>query len=136
MVEVYNHGGGCCGVQHVQGFSAFYEEKSFPKERVDKCNSSSISSLDSIISGNRGWVGKAILAEVVLTEEQKAVHGNALLNRGFHIVSSFHNNNSGNNVYIFHKAPPPKKEGMAFLNKYKQLEELSQTPEVVGEWGG
>jgi hypothetical protein len=129
----YDHGGYCCGMKHLAGFDACFVEPYFTQTRVDKRHREVLRDLTLKLEAENGYFGGGTLVEVVLQNYQNDVWGNVLLNRGFKLVNSFFNNNSGNNVYIYHKAPPTKPTGEVH-RPYKQHEELSENPEVVGDW--
>lgn len=130
------HGGYCCGISHINGFGTAYLDSYMTQERLDTKNNNNLRTLNSLLEDQNGWRGEAILAEVVLREHQNRVWSNVLLNRGFKLVNSFFNANSGNNLYIYHKAPPtkPHLNTSVRFDDYTQIEELSNSPEVVGDW--
>lgn len=133
-MKTSTHNGSCCGINHIHGFSIYYLSEGWTQERLDKANATQLAALETQLNQRKGWIGGGIMAEVVLTQNQKAVWHNALLNRGFTLVNSFFNGNSGNDLFVYHKAPPAR--GVGPYERFTQMEELSDTLVVVGDWVG
>lgn len=82
MSYMRQHGGGCCGMRHIQSFSPVGEDKTFP------------TALSQVPPGR--------LAEVVLESTQCHTNGDMLAYYGFIPVATFVNDNTGNRLYVFY----------------------------------
>ena len=97
MAYITRHGGNCCGVKHIYGFTGRETrediESLFRIARVRHSNTS------------------CILVEAILTNAQcKNNNGylpNLLQSIGFKLVARFKNPNSGNFCNVFHYLPTP-----------------------------
>lgn len=93
MVQLVSHGGRCCGIHHIHGFHA---------NRVEE----DIRQIDQWLVQNDQFYQNRTL-EIVLTDNQcRTMEHNllpALAERGFVLVSSFYNGNSGNICNVFHR---------------------------------
>lgn len=104
-MRVDEHGGGCCGVNHIYNF-----------------DNSTIDDLDEALREVCTTTNPNRLAEVVLSERQVTGHNHeddripecvrnaggwpaVLARRGFRLVSRWRNSNSGRNCYLFVMVP-------------------------------
>jgi hypothetical protein len=94
------HGGGCCGINHIRGFSDAYRNRGNPTREELR---------EMMRTGNMA-ANKGMLLEVVLTNTQCRQYPNLpimLQEEGFKLVNRFLNPNSGNicNVFHYNKSP-------------------------------
>lgn len=100
-----SHGGGCCGINHIRGFSrggmAGYRPSLGIPTREE---------LRELMRPGNTAANRGMLLEVVLTNNQCRQHPNVpvmLQEEGFKLVNRFLNPNSGNicNVFHYNKSP-------------------------------
>ena len=89
-----NHGGGCCGVNHIREAGSIRNEEE----------------IDTLLQGTRQYAKKGMLVEIVLTNrqcQQRPELPVMIQRKGFKLVSRFLNPNSGNicNVFHYNKSP-------------------------------
>lgn len=124
------HGGLCCGVKTIYGFTCSPESK---LAALQACPADNRDTYGNYVHSNDRFFNDAApeetylerldrylaflekkrpkgLVEVTLTTSQLCVWGNLLRKRGFKKVTTFVNSNSGNTVVVLHKTygQPPK----------------------------
>lgn len=100
MAHIVAHGGSCCGMRHLRGFSALDTEATI-KAQVENC-----------YPANMGGIIEAVLTNAQCNNPRTSHIPEALQKVGFRLVSRFKNPNSGNICNVFHynqKAPRPFK---------------------------
>ncbi len=99
-----SHGGGCCGINHIRGFSgggmAGYQPLGIPTREE----------LRELMRPGNTAANRGMLLEVVLTNNQCRQYPGVpvmLQEEGFKLVNRFLNPNSGNicNVFHYNKSP-------------------------------
>lgn len=100
MPNVNEHGGGCCGIQHINEFpsSNVYTPKA-RREMIAEAVAEAISEYDDDDRDLADW---RCALEVVLAEYQIPGWRKPLEDSGFREVFSFLNDNSGNRCYVFY----------------------------------
>lgn len=95
MLQIARHGGRCCGIHHIYGFSLAGDRVQEDLQRIDQW----------LINNQGFYQGRTL--EIVLNESQCREGQDTLLpglaERGFVLTSAFYNTNSGNNCYVFHR---------------------------------
>jgi hypothetical protein len=112
MSDLYavEHGGQCCGIQHIHGFANFGfrgESRSkldFVKAGIEKALNRYTSEGCDCGCGlsSRDLSEWSCAIECVLNEEQIDYWREAVEEAGFKQVFSFHNDNSGNDCFVFY----------------------------------
>lgn len=117
-LHVTSHGGGCCGVQHIRGFSRL----NYLRESGRAFDVSDESVSNALLTFIRQKVERAyhrttmfnennprggILVEAILTDPQVASGWGAVMAlAGFRLVTRYQNDNSGNYCNVFHYLTP------------------------------
>lgn len=91
MLYTDEHGGGCCGITHLNNFWDVSSEYTFDH-------------VDEALKDIRSDKNLPHLVEVVLNSPQKVggKREKAILDHGFKLVNSFRNGNTDNMCYIYH----------------------------------
>jgi hypothetical protein len=90
-----SHGGGCCGINHIQDFGR-------------EPNKGSVSVLKKILNDNiNNSLDHSMLFEIALNEDQFPSWNDELVAIGFRPVSMFKNPNSGNECKVYHYTKEP-----------------------------
>lgn len=97
-MHINEHGGHCCGIKHILGFPTMASERA-----VSDFNILVGDFLAEVDEGEESEEnGGTMLLEAVLTDYQLAQWGKILTGKGFKLVNSFTNVNSGNDCNIYH----------------------------------
>lgn len=119
------HGGGCCGISHIHGFTSIGGTALPDQETAERRVRFLISKYwhDSNRKLSRD---KNRLYEAVLKEHQRMQWEEVLLRIGFEMVTDFTNTNSGNRCYVYHYAMGPKNKHGA----YKMAEKPTKKSDI------
>ena len=130
------HGGKCCGIKHIYGFSNHPQIGELPALKGSSEPAVRYhGGVQSEQAGQQFFIGKAPketalkrldrylrfcqtnqpkgLIEVSLVLGQKNMWEKILLERGFELVQKFENSNTDNTIYLYHRInpwTPPKKK--------------------------
>jgi hypothetical protein len=94
-VHTARHGGGCCGINHLQGFYGLNKEN---RERLVK-------QFKDLVANYKKRSSRNMMLEVAITDGQAKQWAPYLKEEGFEHVHRFRNGNSGNyvNLFVFSK---------------------------------
>lgn len=100
MAELREHGGRCCGINHIE---FFYGDVETVAREVDHCIRDFSDGQETERDDGSQGVPQGAL-EAVLTDGQVREYGKLLKERGFQRVFRFKNSNSGNYCNVFYKS--------------------------------
>lgn len=103
-MQFTNHGGGCCGIMHIQGMEEDPDEPN--SNRLGETVTGSEALLD-FLTYLLPEYNRQRVVEVTTSSENNQTENWAseLLRQGFRRVCSFYNSNSGNTVTVWHHHP-------------------------------
>lgn len=127
---IAGHGGGCCGISHIYGFSGFrWSSSNNPRNSEDaERRVRFLISKYWADSGRRLDDRKNRLYEAVLRESQREEWEPVLLAVGFELVTDFLNTNSGNRCYVYHYAMGPSNKHGPYKSPYKVSKKKTSVP--------
>lgn len=114
VVKIYDHGGLCCGMTHIYGFSVG-PERVLSNEFISQTdagkvykyepeeNETALKRFEKAVAAIETARPKGIIEVVLIDYQMTLGWKKVLIDCGFQQVSKSKNSNSGNTIYVWHK---------------------------------